>query len=94
MRRANSTGARLTSTIVWPWPLTYHDRSAGALATATNNGADRLDVLIMFACLMGMIEDGYEFRGYINHFVAFENEGWANYESFATLISGITATTR
>jgi hypothetical protein len=66
---------------------------AGALATATNNGTDRLDVLVMFACLMGMIEDAYEVRSYVNHYVAFENEGWATYESFATLVSGITATT-
>ncbi len=36
---------------------------AQAFNTITNNGADPLDLAFMDACLMGMIEDGYQFRG-------------------------------
>ena len=48
-----------------------------ALAEATENGARKLDVLYMDACLMAMLEDAYQWRDYVNYYVASENLGWA-----------------
>ena len=48
-----------------------------ALSAVTNNGSNPIDVLYMYACLMGMIEDAYQFRGYADYYVASENISWA-----------------
>lgn len=45
----------------------------------------------MDACLMGMIEDAYQFRGSVNYYVASENEKWADSPPYAQYVSGIQA---
>ena len=49
-----------------------------ALDTITAGGADPLDLAFMDACLMGMIEDAYQFRGQIGVYVASENVTWSS----------------
>ena len=44
-----------------------------ALAYATNGGQDRLDVIMAYACDMGMLEDAYEIRDYARYYVASQN---------------------
>ncbi len=66
---------------------------ASALSTVTNTGTDRIDVLVMNACLMGMIEDAYEFRSFINHYVASENAQWTFTTGYFDLASRVTDTT-
>lgn len=48
-----------------------------ALATITDNGSDRIDVLIYDVCLMGMIEVAYQVEGYTDYFISAQNIGWA-----------------
>lgn len=64
-----------------------------ALASATNNGTNEIDVLYMDACLMGMIEDAYQVRDYVNYYVASQNIKWAFPVPHGQVVSGITATT-
>jgi probable HAF family extracellular repeat protein len=44
-----------------------------ALATAYDATGEEMDVLNMAMCLMGMIEDAYQFRDYIDYYVANEH---------------------
>lgn len=46
---------------------------AWALDQITEGGANKIDVLVLNACLMGMIEDAYQWRNYIDYYVASEN---------------------
>lgn len=64
-----------------------------ALNTITNNGVDKIDVLVMNMCLMAMIEDAYEVRNYSDYYVASENLQWAYSSGYYTYVSGITSTT-
>lgn len=47
-----------------------------ALDTATSGGTEMLDVLFLDACLMQMIEVGYEIKDYSQYLVASEYYGW------------------
>ncbi len=48
-----------------------------ALATLFSSSQEKIDVLHLDACLMGMFELAYEFRQYANYLVASENLGWS-----------------
>jgi hypothetical protein len=63
-----------------------------ALNSATSGGTQKLDVLFLDACLMQMIEVGYEVKNYSQYLVASEYYGWTlgPYDDY---ISAITATT-
>ncbi|MHB1355401.1 MAG: clostripain-related cysteine peptidase [Anaerolineae bacterium] len=52
-----------------------------ALANITSNGADPLDLGFMDACLMGMLEDAYQFRGQFSVYVASEDVTWSSMRS-------------
>lgn len=64
-----------------------------ALNTITTGGADKIDVLVMNMCLMGMIEDAYEVRNSVNYYVASENVQWTYSTGYHTYVSGIISTT-
>jgi len=63
----------------------------GALATVTSNGNDPIDLLGFDACLMQMIEVGYEVRAYCDFMTGSEEEepgfGWS-YDSTLTILVG------
>lgn len=65
-----------------------------ALATATESGAEKIDVLVMVACLMGMIEDGYQWRNWVDYYVASEQLLVApdGYDAAFHYTTGITET--
>ena len=44
-----------------------------ALKTITENGKLKFDILVMNACLMGMIEDAYEWHSMMDYYVSSEN---------------------
>jgi parallel beta-helix repeat protein len=48
-----------------------------AMATISNNGADKLDVVFYDVCLMGMIEVAYQIKDDASYFVSSQNIGWA-----------------
>ena len=52
-----------------------------ALESITSDGADPLDLVFMDACLMGMLEDGYQFRDQIGVYVASEDVTWSSIRS-------------
>ncbi len=69
------------------------DQIGSALASITGNGVNKIDVLYMDACLMGMIEDAYQVRNYVRYYVASENPQWTYTTAYAQYLSGISATT-
>jgi len=60
-----------------------------ALLGATG-GEWKIDVLHADACLMGMVENGYQMRDVADYYVAYENLGWSvfAYEKYAALANG------
>jgi hypothetical protein len=52
-----------------------------ALDTITGGGASPLELVFMDACLMGMIEDAYQFRSQIGVYVASEDVTWSSMRS-------------
>ncbi len=52
-----------------------------ALDTITASGVNPLDLAFMDACLMGMIEDAYQFRGQMDVYVASEYVTWSSMRS-------------
>jgi len=52
-----------------------------ALDTVAGGGANPLDLLFMDACLMGMLEDTYQFRGLAGVYVASEDVTWSSLRS-------------
>ena len=52
-----------------------------ALETITAGGSQPLDLLFMDACLMGMLEDAYQFRGQAAIYVASEDVTWSSIRS-------------
>jgi parallel beta-helix repeat protein len=64
-----------------------------ALHSITFGGLNKIDVLYMNACLMGMIEDGYQFRNYVNYYVASENVKIAPKTEYGDAISDISQDT-
>lgn len=66
-----------------------------ALNSATNNGADKLDIVYMNACIMGLIEDAYQIRNTASYYVASEAIMWFSNQPFAYFApaASITAST-
>jgi hypothetical protein len=64
-----------------------------ALASITNNGTNKIDVLYMDACLMGMIEDAYQVRNYVDYYVGSENLQWSYADPYSPYVSGVTVST-
>jgi hypothetical protein len=64
-----------------------------ALNTITGGGTKKIDVLQEYACLMGMVEDGYQVRNYVNYYVASENEMWGASTPFNATVTGIVSST-
>ncbi|MBN1449895.1 MAG: PD40 domain-containing protein [Anaerolineales bacterium] len=67
-----------------------------ALATATSNGSNKLDIVFADSCLMAMIEDGYQIRNYANIYIASENLLWipgSGTRPYSSYVSGIAAST-
>ncbi|RPI26455.1 MAG: hypothetical protein EHM70_19010, partial [Chloroflexota bacterium] len=62
-----------------------------ALSAITNQGAEKLDVLYMDACLMGMLEDAYQFRSFARYYVASQYIQWAYSQPYAAYVSQVTA---
>jgi len=52
-----------------------------ALDSITSSGTVPLDLVFMDACLMGMLEDAYQFRGQIGVYVASEDVTWSSMRS-------------
>jgi len=52
-----------------------------ALDSITDSGSNPLELVFMDACLMGMLEDAYQFRGQIDVYVASENVTWSSLRS-------------
>jgi len=64
-----------------------------ALASATLSGSNKIDVLYMDACLMGMLEDAYQVRDYVDYYIASENIKFGLPVPHFQTVVGITATT-
>ena len=64
-----------------------------ALARATQNGTQRIDVLHYDACLMGMWEHAYQVKDYADYLVFSQNEGWAvfAFDKYVQSLKGRTA---
>lgn len=60
-----------------------------ALATIHQATGEKIDVLYMDMCLMGMIEDAYQFREYADYYVSSEYLQWAFAEPYSQYIAGI-----
>ncbi len=52
-----------------------------AINTITNSSSDPLNLVYMDACLMGMLEDAYQFRDQIGVYVASEDVTWSSMRS-------------
>ncbi|HSM58366.1 MAG TPA: clostripain-related cysteine peptidase [Candidatus Sulfomarinibacteraceae bacterium] len=63
-----------------------------ALATIHEQTEQKIDVLYMAMCLMGMIEDAYQFRGHADYYVASEHLQWAFHVPYYNYVAGITNT--
>lgn len=63
-----------------------------ALATIHEQSQQKIDVLYMAMCLMGMIEDAYQFRNHVDYYVANEHLQWAFVEPYYPYVAGITET--
>jgi len=65
---------------------------SSALSSATSGGTEKLDVLFLDACLMQMIEVGYQVKNYSQYLVASEHIGWGP-GPYHDYISYFTSTT-
>ena len=65
---------------------------SSALNSATSGGTEKLDVLFLDACLMQMIEVGYEVKDYSQYLVTSEYISWGP-GPYHAYISSITSTT-
>jgi PKD repeat protein len=72
--------------------LSAYAELGSALDAISNGGSDKLDVLFLDACLMGMIEDAYEVKDDVDYFVASENLGWSVF-AYDRYISSMTSST-
>ncbi|MGB8982233.1 MAG: clostripain-related cysteine peptidase, partial [Anaerolineales bacterium] len=89
-------GIALDTTGGGDW-LTIHELGT-ALSTATSSGSEKLDIVFADACLMGMIEDGYQIRNYANIYIASQNPIFipndkASKSPYADYIADITVST-
>ena len=88
-------GQRVPTGILWDDTNADYMSTAdlgSALSLATSGGTEKLDVLFLDACLMQMIEVGYEVKDYSQYLVASEHIGWAP-GPYHAYISSITSTT-
>jgi hypothetical protein len=61
-----------------------------ALKTAVTS-YQKLDVLVMNACLMGLIEDGYQFKDMADYYVAGEDVQWVFSQGYTATLEQITS---
>lgn len=59
----------------------------------TTSSGKKIDVLVMNACLMGMLEDAYQFKNFIDYYVASENLQWSFNNGYYETVHNITSTT-
>jgi hypothetical protein len=64
-----------------------------AFCSITREGSEKMDVVFYDACLMGMIEEVYEIKDYVNYLIGSENEAWGSmpYDQY---LNSITASTQ
>ncbi len=80
----------------WDFSDDYNFLSTGEMRRAfsgiTKEGSEKMDVVFYDACLMGMIEEAYEIRDYVNYFVGSENEAWGStpYDQYINSITDST----
>jgi PKD repeat protein len=72
--------------------LSAFSELGSALDSITSGGSDKIDVLFLDACLMGMIEDAYEVKESVEYLVASENLGWSvfAYDAYASSVAADT----
>jgi PKD repeat protein/N-acetylneuraminic acid mutarotase len=63
-----------------------------AFQAITDDGTRKIDVLYFDACLMGLIEDAYEVKDYVDFVVASENLGWSVF-AYDSYVSSVTSST-
>ncbi len=61
---------------------------------STVSSYQALDVLVMNACMMGLIESGYQFKDVASYYVASEDIQWIYYQGYSDALKQITATSR
>jgi hypothetical protein len=61
-----------------------------SLSAITNAGTSPINLLYLDACLMGMLEDAYQFRNFAQYYVAVESIQWAYFEPYSGYLSAIT----
>jgi hypothetical protein len=71
--------------------LTLHETKL-ALSSIVSS-YQKLDVLIMNACVMGLVEDGYQFKDVANYYVANEDIQWSYFHGYTTALDQIKTTT-
>ena len=80
----------------WDFSDDYNYLSTGEMRRAfsdiTKEGSEKMDVVFYDACLMGMIEEAYEIKDYVNYFVGSENEAWGStpYDQYINSITDST----
>lgn len=53
----------------------------------------KLDVLIMNACLMGLVENGYQFKNIADYYAANEDIQWVYYQGYENALNQVTFST-
>ncbi len=63
-----------------------------AFCSITLEGSEKMDVVFYDACLMGMIEEAYEIKDYVNYLIGSENEAWGSmpYDQYINSITSAT----
>jgi hypothetical protein len=61
-----------------------------ALGTIYEQTDNKIDVLFMSMCLMGMLEDAYQFRDYVDYYVASEDLLWTFKKPYSSYVSEIS----
>jgi uncharacterized repeat protein (TIGR01451 family) len=64
-----------------------------AFSNITKEGSEKIDIVFYDACLMGMIEEAYEIKDYVNYLIGSENEAWGSmpYDQY---INSVTSSTQ
>lgn len=75
------------------FPLISIPDFADVLKGISNDGQNKIDIVSIVACLMGMVEDASEIRPYANYFIASEADNanlciWPSIEVLASLKNG------
>jgi len=63
-----------------------------AFCSITMEGQKKIDIVFYDACLVGMLEEAYEIKDYVDYFVGSENEAWGStpYDRYIASISSST----